>query len=204
MDLLGTHAGVISNRALEILALLFSNNPNIQEAGARRGAMETFLRLVQDSGAGSESRSKAFRALVALVRQMAALEEKLIREKDGIRVIISCADQSDPRLCEKVASFARSLATDGRLQAEDVASLATALTPLLGNIGSGQIQYRETLSSCVCELARVAPAACPSELKTAAKDRLKQLFTKKEADDSEQEQSNLKEFLTLLTAGNGA
>merc|ERR1719265_2260018 len=40
LDLLDTHRGVISNRALEILALLFANNPNIQEAGSRRGAVE--------------------------------------------------------------------------------------------------------------------------------------------------------------------
>merc|ERR1719163_2724578 len=49
LDLLSSHEGPIAHRTLEILALLFSNNPNIQEAGARRGAMETFLRLVQDS-----------------------------------------------------------------------------------------------------------------------------------------------------------
>lgn len=197
LDLLGTHKGVISNRTLEILALLFANNPNIQEAGARRNALDIFLRLVQESDVGSETRSKAFRALVALVRQMAPLEERFLREKDGIKVIILCANQIDLRLCEKVASFSRSLAQDGRLKAEEVASLAAAMAPLLQDIGNGQIQYRETLSSCVCELARVAPKFCPPELKTAAQGRLSSLKANKESDDSS-EQASLEELLKLL------
>jgi hypothetical protein len=197
LDLVGTHKGVICNRTLEILALLFSNNPNIQEAGARRGALEVFLQLVRESGTGSETKSKAFRGVVALVRSMPTLEDKLLRENDGINVLISCTDKSDLRLCEKVASFIRSLAQNGRLQAADVAALAKALSPLLADIGSGQIQYRETLSSCICELARIAPAECPQELQTAAQDRLKQVLSTKDPDD-DSEKSNLQEFLSLL------
>merc|ERR1719454_785030 len=90
LDLLGTHKGAISARTLEILALLFANNPNIQEAGARRGAMDAFLRLVRESPAGSETKSKAFRALVTLVRSVKDFEETLLKEKGGISVIISC------------------------------------------------------------------------------------------------------------------
>jgi len=198
LDLLETHAGVIANRTLEILALLFANNPNIQEAGARRGCLDRFLGIVKESGVGSDNRSKAFRALVALVRQNAAMEEQLLREKDGVSVIISCADKSDSRLCEKVASFVRSLSTDGRLKAEDVGALASALSPLLADIGSGQIQYRETLSSCMVALAQVAPAACPPETKTAAQDRLKELSSSKDEDDDAQEKANLQEFISLL------
>merc|ERR1712232_661206 len=104
-------------------------------------------------------------------------------EKNGISVIISCADPIDLRLCEKASSFVRSLAQDGQLQAEDIALLSKALTPLLANIGSGMIQYRETLSSCMCELARVAPADCPPELKKAAQDRVAELLSKPEEDD---------------------
>merc|ERR1712224_688804 len=77
LDLLDSHKGVIGCRTLEILALLFSNNPNIQEAGSRRGAMEIFLKLLGESKPGSDDRSKAFRALVSLVRSMQPLEEKL-------------------------------------------------------------------------------------------------------------------------------
>merc|ERR1712216_732012 len=133
------------------------------------------------------------RALVALVRQVEALEEKFLRENDGIKIIISCADQSDLRLCEKASSFIRSLAQDGRLKAEDVAALAAALVPLMTNIENGQIQYRETLSSCICELARVAPESCPPELKTAAQGRLNSLKANKESDDSS-EQASLEEL----------
>jgi hypothetical protein len=196
LDLLETHRGSIGLRTCEILALLFSNNPNIQKAGASRSAMEILLRIVKDSDAGSETRSKAFRAVVALVRQVEAFEEKFLRENDGIKIIISCADQSDLRLCEKASSFIRSLAQDGRLKAEDVAALAAALVPLMTNIENGQIQYRETLSSCICELARVAPESCPPELKAAAQERLKLLLSTEEFDDSEK--ASLQEFISLL------
>jgi hypothetical protein len=196
LDLLGTHTGAIGVRTLEILALLFSNNPNIQEAGSRRGALDIFLRLVQESAVGSDTRSKAFRALVALVRSIDAFEDKFLREKAGVSVIISCANNSDLRLCEKVASFVRSLAQDGRLLAEDIASIVVALTPLLRDVSSGQIQYRETLASCVCELGRAAPAACSVELKTAAQDRLKQLQATNEEGDKD-ERASVEEFLSL-------
>jgi len=196
LDLLSSHEGPICHRALEILALLFSNNPKIQEAGDRRGALDTFVRLVKESDAGSETRSKAFRALVSLVRQMEKYEEKFLREKSGISVIVSCCDPSDLRLCEKVASFVRSLARDGRLNAEDVASIAAVIVPLLRNVGSGQIQYQETLSSCICELARAAPSACPPDLRAAAQERLEQLKTMEDPDSAER--TSLEEFLTLL------
>jgi hypothetical protein len=198
LDLLSSHSGSIRDRTLEILALLFSNNPNIQEAGGRRGAMDIFLRLVRDSPAGSETRSKAFRALVSLVRQMKPFEEMLLAEKGGIGVIISCADQKDLRLCEKVSSFARSLVQDGRLQDADVGCLASAMTPLLRNISDGPIQYRETLSSCAAELARAAPSACPPMMKLALQERVAQL--KKDAGNSEDgsEMASLEECLSLL------
>jgi len=175
LDLLDTHKGPICNRTLEILALLFSNNPNIQEAGMRRGALDTFIRLVQESDAGSETRSKAFRGVTALTRGMPKFEEQFLREKAGVSIIVSCCDASDLRLCEKVASCVRSLAAESRLQNEDVAAIAAVMAPLVSSAGSGQIQYQETLSSCVCELARAAPASCPAELKAAAQERLAQL-----------------------------
>lgn len=68
LDLIGEKDGPIRVRALEILALFMSNNPDIQGVGMKRGALAVFLGLVKDSPAGSEERSKAFRALVALVR----------------------------------------------------------------------------------------------------------------------------------------
>merc|ERR1711862_889134 len=103
------------------------------------------------------------------------------------------------RLCEKAASFSRSLVQDGRLSDKDVSVLSTAFAPLVSTMGIGQVQYRETLSSCICEFARVQPKACTLGLKSAAEERLQQLTSKKEeADDSEQ--ANLQEFLQLLSA----
>jgi len=204
LDLLSTHTDAICNRALEILALLFANNPKIQEAGARRGALEIFLRLVHESGAGSETKSKAFRALVALLRQEQALEQLFVKEKDGVNVVISCLAPSDLRLCEKAASFARTLTEQGLLRAEEVAILATALTPLVRAIGSGQISYRETLSECMSSLAQSAPQACPAELKAAVEDRLKELPVATGEDVDAVERANLQEFLSLLSASGAA
>lgn len=199
-DLVETSTGSICDRTLEILALLFANNPSIQEAGDRRGGFRILLRLVRESGIGTETKSKAFRALVALVRNVESLEQRFLREHEGASVLVSCADASDLRLCEKVASFIRSLADNGRLLADDVSCLSVALTPLLTDIGKGQIQFRETLSSCICELARVAPASCTPGLKSAAQERLAQLNATKgsEAEDDGAERSSLQECVTLL------
>merc|ERR1711908_14626 len=136
------------------------------------------------------TRSKAFRALVALVRQMPSLEEQFLKEKDGIDVIVSCADQSDMRLCEKAASFARSLVQDGRLNDKDVAVLSNALAPLVSNMAAGRssIERRSHLASVRSPARCRKPAPWDSSL----------LGKKEEADDSEQ--ANLQEFITLLSA----
>jgi hypothetical protein len=195
LDLTESHTGVICARALEILALLFSNNPNIQQAGGRRGGIERFTKLVKESPPGSEIRSKAFRALVALVRSEAALEERLMKEQDGISVILLCIDVKDYRLCEKAASFVRSLACDRRLKPEEVGSLLESMTPLMQTIGSGQIQYRETLSSCVAELARAEPSAVTPAMKSAVQARLDELKAAGDSEDVQAERSCLEDCL---------
>jgi len=198
LDLLKTHSGPILNRTLEILALLFSNNQNIQEAGSRRGALDIFVPLVQSSPLGSEERSKAFRALVALVRNMQSFEEKLLKERDGVSLIVLCANLGeDKRLREKAASFARSLAQESRLGTEDVARLSLAFASLVGQASGEGIQYRETLSSCVAELARAAPKACVLALVDAVESRLKQLKSSSAPDESTEKES-LTECLQLL------
>jgi len=198
LDVTDSHTGAICDRALEILALLFANNPNIQEAGSRRGAMENFIRLVREAPAGSETRSKAFRALVALVRSNGQLEEKLMKERDGISVIVLCIDATDIRLCEKTASFVRTLAPDGHLKSEDVGCLFSVMTPLMQNISSGEIQYRETLSSCVVELARADKSACPPTMKAAVQARLDHLKATGGSEDTETECSYLEDILATL------
>jgi hypothetical protein len=195
LDVTESHTGIICTRALEILALLFSNNPNIQQAGGRRGGIEKFTRLVTESPAGSEIRSKAFRALVALVRSEAALEESLMKEHDGISTILLCIDVLDIRLCEKAASFVRSLASDGRLTPEDVKNLLESMTPLMENIGNGEIQYRETLSSSVAELTRANPSAVPPTMKSAVQARLDVLKAAGDSEDVQAERSSLEDCL---------
>jgi len=200
LDLLSTTNDAIRDRSLEIFALLFSNNPNIQEAGVRRGALDIFLGLVRESGAGSDTRSKAFRALVALMRNVQAFEEQFLKEKDGINVIISCLEPSDLRLCEKAASLIRSLADNERLRAEDVTLLVAALTPLMSTVGTGQIQYRETLSSCITQLAKDFSVS-NAELKVAAEHRLKELPAAADEDADANERANLQEFLSFVSTG---
>ncbi|CAJ1441557.1 unnamed protein product, partial [Effrenium voratum] len=119
LDLLTTHGGSVRTRTLEILALLFSNNPNIQEAGMKRGAAKLCIGLTQESPVGSEERSKAFRALVALVRNVQEFEKFLLAEEPGRALLVQCLSPEElPGTREKAASFVRSLAENGSMAPE--------------------------------------------------------------------------------------
>lgn len=204
IDLLKTHTGSICIRALEILALLFSNNPNIQEAGERRGAAAAFLTVFKETPVGSEERGKAFRALVALVRQNQPFEEKFLRQQDGIAIIVAALSRhEDPKTREKATSFASSLAGDGRLLDEEAAPLASAIVPLFDDVGQQSIQYRELLGSCALQLVRSHPSQCPADLRAAVEARILQLQESK-LEDSEHELASLKDCLAELSSAKGA
>lgn len=183
LDLLESHDGPIRVRTLEILALLFSNNPHIQDAGFRRGAMKAFCKVMQECPKGSEERSKAFRALVALARKIQAFEESFLRSEAGIAIILSfLASEENAKTREKAASFIRSLAGDGRLQDSEASSLAAALAQLFRSIANESIQYREIFADCACELMRTFPGACVAELKVVVRERLEQLEVAQDPD----------------------
>jgi len=190
LDLAVTSTGSIKVRTLEILALLFANNPNIQEAGARRGAMKIFIELVKGAPQGSEERSKAFRALVALARGVDALEEQLLKEHDGSNIIVMCmALEEDARSREKALSFVQTLAVTGRLDEIDAKPFAAATTKLFsGNLAEASLQYRETLAMCACEVARISSGEAVLELEAAIKARLESAEA-----DAEVEEPQLKE-----------
>jgi len=196
LELCGTFDGPIRCRTLEILALLFSNNPDIQSIGVKHGFMKLFLDLTRGAPVASEERSKAFRALVGLVRSCEAFEEALLRGADGMGLVIEMLDVSeDAKTREKAASFLRSLAGDGRLVADDIKPLASALTPLLQGAGGESISYRETLASCCHAVAQAFPGQCPAELRAAAEARLGLAAGEP---DSENEKASLQECLALL------
>merc|ERR1712137_1289837 len=93
---------------------------------------------------------------------------------------------------EKAASFTRHLVESGRLTADQIAPLAKALPPLVDGLGSESgMQYREVVSQCAAELAKVFKAQCPAELTAAVQKRLAEL---KVANDPEYEQ----ELVALL------
>mmetsp|Transcript_13414 Transcript_13414/g.42162 ORF Transcript_13414/g.42162 Transcript_13414/m.42162 type:complete len:309 (-) Transcript_13414:99-1025(-) len=203
LDLLGTHEGPIRVRTLEILALLFSNNPTIQEAGVKRGAMKTLIRLTQECPKPSEERSKAFRALVALVRQAAVFEDAFLRGAGGMGVLLGFLELSeDARTREKAASFARSLAGDGRLQADEAAALVRAVVPLFAGLAGESMQYREMIAECTHELASAVPAQCTQPLKAAVRERLDQLQAAKDP-ETETEQQALTQCLIAFAAAGG-
>jgi len=203
LDLTGIKSGAIRLRALEILALLFSNNPKIQEAGVKRGALPALLALVRAAAAGSEERSKAFRAVVALVRQSQEFEVLFLHDYDGVQLLGALLDSAeDFRTRSKAASFVSSVAGDGRLQLEDIASLIGALAPLLRGSSEGGLQYREVVSSCALELARIMPSHSPSAkaLVDAAQARLTDLQKcPRDEGDEGAEEAALQECLTKLT-----
>lgn len=203
LDLLGTHNSVLQARTLEILALFFSNNPNMQAVGVRRGAMKVFLGLMKSSPPQSDVRPKAFRALVALVRQVDEYEETFLGTEDGVQVLLGCLGPEEAaRTHEKAASFVGALATAGRLKGPDVRSLAQALAQLFPGAGSESIQYRETLASSAFELAHASPAECPPELDQAVRTRLAQVQADK-SEDTEVEASTLQDCTSAFAAGAG-
>merc|ERR1712113_1055546 len=120
---------------------------------------------------------KAFRALVALVRQVADFEQALLRNEQGADLMVTCLNpQEDTKTREKACSFVRSLACDGRLQEEDLVKLAPCVATLLRTCASENIQYRETLASCCYELATTFTSLCRNtEMLTLARARLDQL-----------------------------
>jgi len=200
LDLTNDKGDVIRERTLEIIALLFSNNPNIQAAGMKRGALQSFLKQTQEAPVGSTGRSKAFRAAVALIRQVEEFEEMFLHTQGGVALLVSLLDPAeDVRTREKVASFALSCAMNGRLTEGDVATLASALAPLLLSLSTGGIQYREVLSDCAQQFARVHAGQCPTALGDAAQARLAEIGagTKEEGDDGIEE-ANLQGCLASL------
>jgi len=200
LDLLETHEGPVRVRALEILALLYSNNPGIQEAGFRRGSMKACLKVIEVCPRGSEDRDKAFRTLVALVRKMQAFEETLLSNEGGVTLILGFLDSCESSNArEKATSLSRCLLGDGRWPSSEAAALAVGLAPLLRIVADESIQYRETLAECSCELARAHAASCKdSELLAAVKDRLAQIQSAKD-EDTENEAGSLLQCVELLS-----
>eukprot|EP00930_Biecheleria_cincta_P006404 TRINITY_DN107405_c0_g1_i1.p1 TRINITY_DN107405_c0_g1~~TRINITY_DN107405_c0_g1_i1.p1 ORF type:complete len:317 (-),score=61.75 TRINITY_DN107405_c0_g1_i1:47-946(-) len=200
LDLLASPNRSIQIRTLEILALLFSNNPNIQEAGMKRASMDRFIKLVKESPSGSEERSKSFRALVALVRNVSAYEEQLLEHDASDEVLVACLGRNElPGTREKALSFVRSLGETGTLKQEKVSVLAAAIAPLFDQLQDMGIQYRETLASCVEQLASKFKEECPSELASAVDSRLSGLVAKNDPEDA-QETECLKNSQALLKA----
>lgn len=176
LDLLAAYPSPIKTRTLEILALFLSNNPNIQEAGVKRGALPIFSTIVRDAPVGSEERLKAFRAVVALVRNYEAFEQKFFEEEDGFSMVLSCmALEEDPRTQEKAVSFIQNLTANGRFKdKEDAVRISSALSALLGTDGNG-IQYRETLAQCSSALVQAFPESCIAILRPAVEARIQAL-----------------------------
>lgn len=172
LDLVTSGDHQIRMRSLEILALLFSNNPNIQEAGAKRGALKTLQDVLRSSTVGSEDKAKAFRAIVALVRGVDALEESLLAS-GGVDDAVACLALAEHRRTrEKAATFAQSMAANARISDEDAARFAAALTPLLSAVeADASIQQREVLASSANAIARMCPGSS-KDLRDAASARL--------------------------------
>lgn len=173
IDLTRDVQGPNRTRALEVLALLFSNNPHIQEAGMKREALSHFLMLTREASQGSDERSKAFRALVALVRQMPEFETRFVRTEGGLQLLVELlSKEEENRTHEKVASFVLGMASTGVLQESEAAALAAAMAPRIADMTEATVQYRELLSSSALELARLATVECRTSLLPSVEARL--------------------------------
>jgi len=210
LDLVGSHRGQIQVRSLEILALLFSNNPVLQEVGMKRGAMGVFLQQIHGSAAGSEARGKSFRALAALIRKNKPLEEKFLKEHNGLDVLLLCiAPVETQQSREKATNFVNSLVDDTELAPHDVERLAAAVAVLIASPGYGSesIQYRESVADCVLQLSKPLVKAAPASVTTAmmeaaCKQRSLQCGQAERKEDVEQELAQIKEaYKVLLSKG---
>lgn len=188
-------------RSMEIFALLLSNNPNIQEAAMSKGAMGKLLASLRATTVGSEERLKVFRTVVALVRNVDKIEEQFVQEHFGVGDIVCCLSPAeDKRTQEKAASFAQSLAHNGRLSEGDIARLAEAVARILAEVDAdSSIQYRETVASCASTLADGATRvkSWRQTLKEATVARLVKVKQLNE-DDAEQEVESLQACVSAL------
>lgn len=204
LDLARATTGSLCIRTLEILALLLSNNTQIQEVGVRRGALPQFLDMTRKAAKGSDERTKAFRALVALVRQVVAFETEFLRNQGGIDLLVTAMDLGENwRMREKAAQFVRSLCGDGRLEASDAIPLAGAVALVLNSgadLEGQNLQYKETFAMAAHELAQRFPVDCPPALGVAASVRLAALEAAKNEDNAP-EVAILKECVDALVAG---
>merc|ERR1712048_849949 len=174
LDLVGAYKDAIRERTLEILALLLANNPEIQDVCVRRGGLKVLLDLTNAAPSGSEERAKAFRALVALIRNYEPYEDKFLNEHDGNTVIVSCMSKDEStKSREKALGFVRSLAQTGRLKTAQVDDLTIATAALLeGNLSEANLQYCETLAACAEEIGGLASANAAAKLEAAIAARL--------------------------------
>jgi hypothetical protein len=203
-----SHQGAIHLRTLEILVLLWSNNPAIQEVGMKRGGMRKLLGLIQNAPQGSEERAKAFAALVALMRQVETFEVEFLSNQTGVALLVdSMSPEEAPRMREKALSFVRSVTGDGRLDAADAKPLSSAVACLLrdakADFAGQSIQYRETLAGCLLELALQFPEGVVPELVEAANARMEQLHGANNSDD-EVEMGLFKEGLAASAVRGGS
>eukprot|EP00929_Paragymnodinium_shiwhaense_P037231 TRINITY_DN19875_c0_g4_i1.p1 TRINITY_DN19875_c0_g4~~TRINITY_DN19875_c0_g4_i1.p1 ORF type:complete len:312 (+),score=119.76 TRINITY_DN19875_c0_g4_i1:87-1022(+) len=206
IDLVGSHQGQIQIRSLEILALLFSNNPLLQEAGMKRGAMPLFLEKIRSSPSGSEVRGKSFRTLAALIRKNTPFEEKFLREEGGLEVLLLCMGALETAQCrEKATVFLTSLLDETKLQAAQVERLAAALVALLSapELPEASIQYRESIAECALQLSRevlsLSPASvAAASLEAACKARSVQLEQLADKSEIEQELTSFKEAFKVF------
>lgn len=194
LDLLSTHPGPLRVRACEILALLFSNNPLIQEAGYKRGALPALFEIVKDATTSADDRSKAFRALVALIRHIEAYEVTFLREMGGFDVVLKAMGrQEDLRMNEKAVTFSSHLAASGRLEAQELSRVGLALAPTFA-IADAKLQFKEERARCALELGLMTSGECPTELVAAVKARHADVSARKDPDE-EPELEILKEIV---------
>mmetsp|Transcript_53968 Transcript_53968/g.167251 ORF Transcript_53968/g.167251 Transcript_53968/m.167251 type:complete len:149 (-) Transcript_53968:224-670(-) len=123
--------------------------------------------------------------------------------RGGMRDILAFLEpDEDARSREKAASFVRSLAADGRFQADEAVALIRAVTLLLRGIVDEGLQYREVVTDCLHELLHAFPGKCTSETKDAVAERLAKLEASKDP-AAETEEASLRQCLAMLAAAGG-
>lgn len=171
VDLIMLYPGEIETRTLELLTSLWSINTAAQDAGFRKGAMDTLLRLMSEN-VSTEERWRALRALTALLKNFGAHQEAFLSQADGVTVLLGCLDcDEDLRVREAAIVTTQNLAANGLLMPQDICRLAGGVLELMARTDD-TMEHKERLRSCADALAHVAMRRCRHDLIPTPQARL--------------------------------
>ncbi|XP_026189857.1 uncharacterized protein LOC34622142, partial [Cyclospora cayetanensis] len=200
-------AFIILEKALEILAAVVQNNPQIQQAVADLGGLKVLFNLVRESPRSKALRVRSLQTLSCLLRNHRPSEELFLRSR-GLNLLVYAIRSDDPKYQEKACSLCRHLVAEGLVSLESAreTGLFTALEMLLPSLQDLlNVQFAETAMQLVIKLLQQhRMALCRSKelpaLTASLNNRREWLESARSRLNSELEFLNARAAMKLLTA----